>query len=276
MGITAADVNKLRQATGAGMMDCKKALEEAGGDFDSAVLVLRKKGQKVSEKRADKEAKEGLVISRITPDNKKGILIAINSETDFVAKNDEFVSFANSIADAALTNLPADLDSLKAIDLNGRSIGDQLVDYTGKIGEKIDISNYRLVEGETVVPYIHSNNKLGVLVSLNKDSNDSIISAGKDVGMQVASMNPVALTKEDVDPSIVEREIALGKEKALKEGKPENIVEKIAMGMLNKFYKENTLLEQPFVKDGSTTVAGMLNSVESGLTVSSFERIQLG
>ena len=276
MKITAADVNKLRQATGAGMMDCKTALQEAEGDFDKAVIVLRKKGQKVSEKRANRDAKEGVVIARISAGNDLGIMLALNCETDFVAINEDFVNFANTLADKAMEAQPANVEELKALSINGSSISELLIDYTGKIGEKIDISSYSRLEGSSVVPYIHSNKKLGVLVSLNKDLNDSISSAGRDVAMQIASMRPIAVNRDEVDPSIVEREIQIGKEKALKEGKPEQIIEKIAQGMLNKFFRENTLLDQSFVKDNSLSVSKMLDGVEKGLTVNSFERIEIG
>jgi elongation factor Ts len=276
MKITAADVNKLRQATGAGMMDCKKALQEAEGDFDQAVINLRKKGQKVSEKRADREAKEGVVMARISDDKSLGIMLALNCETDFVAKNEDFINFANTLADKAMEAQPSNVEELKGLNIDGHSISEMLIDYTGKIGEKIDVSRYSRLEGNSVVPYIHSNNKLGVLVSLNKDSNDSIASAGRDVAMQIASMRPIAVDRDGVDPSIVEREIEIGKEKALKEGKPAQIIEKIAQGMLNKFFRENTLLDQSFVKDNSLTVSKMLDGVEKGLTVNNFERIEIG
>lgn len=275
MKITAADVNQLRKQSGAGMMDCKKALQEANGNMEEAILILRKKGQKISAKRADRDANEGVVIARTANDSKYGIVVALNCETDFVAKNDDFKALAEEIATVAMNNKPQDLAALKALNLSdNRAISDNLLDYTGKIGEKIDLSTYKLIEGETVVPYIHSNSKLGVLVELNK-AGENIETAGKDVAMQIAAMNPVALNKDEVSEEVIAREIELGKEKAIQEGKPANIAEKIAQGMLAKFYKDNTLLEQAFIKDGSLTISKMLDGVEKGLTVNSFERVTL-
>jgi elongation factor Ts len=274
--ISASDVNKLRQMTGAGMMDCKKALTESNGDFDAAVDYLRKKGQKVSAARADRDAKEGAVIAKTTSDNKSGIIIQLSCETDFVAKNEDFVKFANQIADLALANKPTDADALRALPFEGATLAEKLIDQVGKIGEKIDVVRYELVEGDNIVPYIHGANRLAVLVSLNNPSNEANMAAGKDVAMQIAAMNPVALDKNDVDPTVVNREIEIGKEQARAEGKPEEMLEKIAQGKLGKFYKESTLLNQEFVKDGSKTIAQMLDGVEKGLTVKAFKRVALG
>jgi elongation factor Ts len=276
MSISASEVNKLRQMTGAGMMDCKKALTETGGDFDAAVDFLRKKGQKISANRADRKASEGAVIAKTNADNTIGVIVELNCETDFVAKNDEFVKFANDIADVALANEPADLEALKSLQVEGITIEKKLLDEMGKIGEKIDVSNYVLAKGAGLVNYIHAGNKIGVLVELNKSTNDSIVGAGKDVAMQIAAMNPIAVDEKSVSEETKEREMAIGREQALAEGKPENIIDRIAEGKLKKFYKDNTLLHQDFVKDGSKSVAKMLDEVENGLTVVSFKRVNLG
>jgi elongation factor Ts len=276
MSITAADVNKLRQMTGAGMMDCKKALTETNGDFEAAVDFLRKKGAKVSAARADRDAKEGAVIAKTSSDNKLGVIIQLTCETDFVAKNKDFVAFANQIADLAIANKCATGDALKAITIDGLPLSEKLIEQVGKIGEKIDVINYVIMEGDNIVPYIHGSNRLGVLVALNNAANEANFVAGKDVAMQIAAMNPIALDKDGVDATIVEREIQIGKEQAAAEGKPEAMLEKIAQGKLSKFYKENTLLNQEFVKDSSKTISQMLDGVEKGLTVTAFKRVALG
>lgn len=276
MSISAADVNKLRQMTGAGLMDCKKALAETNGDFEAAVDFLRKKGAKISANRADRQASEGAVIALTSADGKKGVIIKLTCETDFVGKNENFVAFANEIANAALNNEPATLDDLKNIEISGGSISARLLDEVAKIGEKIDVVSYELVKGENVVAYIHGTNRIGVLVNMNLAPNDANIAAGKDVAMQIAAMNPVAVDKSGVDATVVEREMEIGREQARAEGKPEAILDKIAQGKLEKFFKDNTLLNQEFVKDSSKTVAKMLDEVEKGLTVISFSRIQLG
>jgi len=276
MAITAQEVNKLRQMTGAGMMDCKKALVEADGDFDKAIEILRKKGQKVSEKRADRETSEGSVFIKTNSDGKKAVLIALGCETDFVAKNEEFQRLGNDILNVAFNEGTADLEALKSLKLGDLTINDKIIELVGKIGEKIEVVAYEVIEGEKVVPYIHSNSKLGVLVALNNTNGSDVEDAGKDVAMQIAAMNPVALDKDNVDPKIIERELEIGREQARQEGKPENIVDKIAEGKLNKFFKESTLLRQSFVKDNSLTVAKYLDSVSSGLTVSAFKRVSIG
>ncbi|WP_186758464.1 translation elongation factor Ts [Echinicola salinicaeni] len=276
MAITAQEVNKLRQSTGAGMMDCKKALTEAEGDFEKAVDILRKKGQKVSASRADRETKEGVVVTSVSADKSQGVLITLTCETDFVAKNEEFVAFANAILDLAVEKGAANKEEILALPYENITVGEKIIEMTGKIGEKIEISNFEVVKGEAVVPYIHSNGKLGVLVALNNVSGADVEEAGKDVAMQIAAMNPVAVDKDGVDASVVEREIAVGKEQALAEGKPEAMIEKIAMGKLNKFYKENTLLSQAFVKDSSKNISQYLDSVSKGLTVVDFKRIVIG
>ncbi|MCX2745159.1 translation elongation factor Ts [Mangrovivirga sp. M17] len=276
MAVTAKEVNKLRQMTGAGMMDCKKALVEADGDFDKAVEILRKKGQKVSAKRSDRETNEGYVFAKTNDDKTVGIIVAIGCETDFVAKNDEFVNLGQQITDATFENNPSNIEELKQIKLGDQTVEEKITELVGKIGEKIDILAYEKMEGEQVVPYVHAGNKLGVLVSLKNTGGEDQTEAGRDVAMQIAAMNPVALDKDGVDSAIVEKEIEIGKEQARAEGKPEQIVEKIAMGKLNKFFKENTLLEQAFVKDNSQSISQYLNSVKDGLTVAAFKRISIG
>ena len=274
--ISAADVNKLRQMTGAGMMDCKKALSETNGDFDAAVDFLRKKGQKISLNRADRSAKEGAVIALTSNDRKVGVIIELNCETDFVAKNDDFVAFANMIANHALSNQPADIATLVASTANGLTIEQALLDMMGKTGEKMEVSKYELVKGENIVPYIHAGNRMGVLVELNNAPSDANIAAGKDTAMQIAAMNPIALNESEVPQDVITREIEVGKEQAIAEGKPAEMAEKNAQGRLNKFYKEYTLVNQEFVKDNSKTIAKMLADTEAGLVVKSFKRVALG
>lgn len=276
MAITAQDVNKLRQMTGAGMMDCKKALVEAEGDFEKAVELLRKKGQKVSASRADRETTEGLVVTRTNAEKTKGVVIAFTCETDFVAKNEDFIALANEVADLAFEKTPADIETLKALPSGNVTLGEKIIEATGKIGEKLEISIYETLEGDAVVPYIHSNGKLGVLVALKNVNGTDVEEAGKDVAMQIAAMNPVAVDKDGVDPTVVEKEIEIGKEQARQEGKPENIIEKIAQGKLQKFFKENTLLSQQFVKDNSLSIQQYLDQVNKGLTVADFKRISIG
>ncbi|WP_276359245.1 translation elongation factor Ts [Daejeonella sp. H1SJ63] len=273
--ITAADVNKLRQQTGAGMMDCKKALTEANGDFEAAIDYLRKKGAKVAASRQDRESNEGVVIAKTTADGKRGVIVEFNCETDFVAKNADFVAFANSIADLAIEKNPASLEELVNLDLNGEKLADSIISQTGKIGEKVGVSKYESITGEKVIAYIHGNYRLGVLVALSSNP-ASAEEIGKDVAMQIAAMNPVAIDKGDVDSKTIERELEIAKDVIRAEGKPEEMVEKIAAGKLNKFYKDSTLLNQEFVKDSSKTVAQFLNDVEKGLTVTAFKRVQLG
>lgn len=280
MSISAQDVKKLRDMTGAGMMDCKKALTESAGDFDSAVDILRKKGQKMSAKRADREAKEGVVIAKTSDNRSNGVVVRVSCETDFVAKNDDFVNFAKSIADIALNNLPTDLDALKGLDFEGgKSIGDMVIEQTGVIGEKIELTQYSKIEtpaGEgQVLPYIHMGYKAGVIVALNQDSPD-FVEPGKNVAMQVAAMKPLAVDKDGVSQVQIDKEIEIGKDIARQEGKPEEMVERIATGKLNKFFKENTLLNQAYVKDGKMNVGEYLKSINENLTVTDFKHIKLG
>ena len=273
--ITAADVNKLRQQTGAGMMDCKKALIEANGDFEAAIDYLRKKGAKVAASRQDRESNEGVVIAKTTSDGKRGVVVEFNCETDFVAKNADFVAFAKSIADLAIEKNPSSLEELVNLELNGEKLSDTIISQTGKIGEKVGISKFETITGEKVIAYIHGNYRLGVLVALSADPASADV-VGKDVAMQIAAMNPIAVDKSDVDAHTIERELEIAKDVIRAEGKPEEMVEKIAAGKLNKFYKDSTLLNQEFVKDSSKTVAQFLNDVDRGLTVTAFKRIQLG
>lgn len=276
MAITAQEVNKLRQMTGAGMMDCKKALTEAEGDFDKAIDLLRKKGQKVSASRADRETTEGAVFVKTNEDHTKGVMLAIGCETDFVAKNEAFLELGESILQVAFDKKPADIAALKQEKIANLTIEEKLTELIGKIGEKLEITEYVIVDGEAVVPYIHAGNKLGVLVSLTGVNGTDVQEAGKDVGMQIAAMNPVAVDETGVDDETIKKEMEIGREQARAEGKPDNIIDKIAEGKLKKFYKDNTLLHQQFVKDSSMTVAGYLNSVSKGLTVKEFKRVAVG
>ncbi|HLZ16826.1 MAG TPA: translation elongation factor Ts [Cyclobacteriaceae bacterium] len=274
--ITAQDVNKLRSMTGAGMMDCKKALTEANGDFEKAIEILRKKGQKVSASRSDKDAKEGSVFIKASDDKKEAVLIALNCETDFVAKNEEFQGLGKLIAETAFTKKPADKEALLNEKVGTLTLNEKITELVGKIGEKLEISAFVHMKGEAVVPYIHAGSKLGVLVALKGVNGKDVSDAGKDVGMQIAAMNPVAVDESNVDKSVIEKELEIAKAQILAEGKPANMVEKIAQGKLQKFFKENTLVHQPFVKDSSKTVAQYLDSVSKGLTVAEFKRIAIG
>ncbi|WDF78491.1 translation elongation factor Ts [Mucilaginibacter sp. KACC 22773] len=277
--ISAADVNKLRQQTGAGMMDCKKALTETNGDFEAAIDFLRKKGAKVAASRQDRESNEGVVISRTSADGKTGVIIELNCETDFVAKNAEFIAFANEIANKAVENQPKSIEELYALSIDTENttttIGEAVIDKTGKIGEKIGVSKLEIITGEKVIAYVHGNFRLGVLVALNSNP-EGADEAGKDVAMQIAAMNPIAVDKDGVDATVIERELEIAKDVIRAEGKPEEMVEKISLGKLNKFYKDSTLLNQEFVKDSSKNVAQFLATVEKGLTVTAFKRVALG
>lgn len=277
--ISAKDVKSLREQTGAGMMDCKKALVEAEGNIEKAIEILRKKGQKLSAKRADREANEGAVIALTSANRNKGVIVKLGCETDFVAKNSDFVKLATDFAEVALEKMPASLEELLAAPFEGTTIGDKVIEQTGLIGEKIELSSYESIntnagEGQ-VLPYIHMGNKAAVIVALNLEGPE-YIEAGKDVAMQVAAMKPIAVDKDGVDSSVVEKEIEIGKEIARKEGKPEAMLEKIAMGKLNKFYKENTLLNQAFVKGSKESVAQYLKTKNPDLTVTAFKHVTLG
>lgn len=276
MNITAADVNKLRQMTGAGMMDCKKALTEANGDFDAAVDILRKAGQKVAAKRADNATSEGLVLTHISADGTNGKLVAFACETEPVSKVADFQNLANTLINTAVANNPSNIDELLAITTNGQSLSESIIDFTGKIGEKLVVTAYENVTAEKVISYIHSNGKLAVLVAFNNVQGADIDSVGKDIAMQIAAMKPVALDKDGVDATTIEKEIEIGKDQARQEGKPEAMLDKIAIGRLEKFYKESTLLNQQFVKDGSINIKQLLEQTQKGLTISAFKRIALG
>ena len=272
MSIKAADVAKLRKATGAGMMDCKKALVETDGDFDKAVEEIRKKGMAIANKRADREATEGVVLAKVSEDKKSGAMITLNCETDFVAKNDSFVEFAGKILDVAIANKPADLEALKAMELDGRKIEELVTEQTGVIGEKIDLSFFDKVEAESTVAYIHAGNKLATLIGFNKEIDAQM---GRDVAMQAAAMAPVAIDKDGVAEDIVAKELEIAKEKARLEGKPEQMLEKIAQGRLGKFFKESTLLNQDFVKDGKMSVKQYLATADKDLTATAMMRFTL-
>jgi len=271
--ISAADVAKLRRVTLAGMMDCKKALEEAEGNFDKAIEIIRKKGQAVANKRADRDATEGAVLSKVTADGKFGAVITLNSETDFVAKNADFQALANKILDIAVTSKPANLDELKSLPMDGGKIGDKIIEYVGIIGEKIELAYYEKIEAAHVQAYIHPGNKLATLVGFTKAGVD--VQVYKDVAMQIAAMNPVAVDKDFVSPATIAQEIEIGKEQARRDGKPEEMLEKIAQGKLTKFFKESTLLNQDFVKDNKMTIRQYLQSFSKDLTVTDFKRYSL-
>ena len=275
MAISAKDVKKLRDMTGSGMMDCKKALAEADGDFDKAIEILRKRGEKVAAKRGDRDANEGAVIAKINDAKDYGVIIRLSSETDFVSKNDDFVAFANQVADVALANRPADLEGLMALTLSdGRTVQDHVTEMVGKINEKINVTAYEQVEAPLVADYIHSGNRAGVLVGLSQSSDDAY-AAGRSVAMQVAAMKPLALDKGDIDQATQDKEVEIAKELARQEGKPEAMLDKIAMGRLNKFFKENTLVNQQFVKDNKKTVKQYLGETEKGLEAVSFKHVTL-
>jgi elongation factor Ts len=270
---SAADVAKLRRVTLAGMMDCKKALEESEGNFDKAIEIIRKKGQAVANKRADRDATEGAVLSKVTADGKFGAVITLNSETDFVAKNADFQALANKILEIAITKKPANLDELKSLPMDGGKIGDKIIEYIGIIGEKIELAYYEKIEAAHVQAYIHPGSKLATLVGFTKDGVD--VQVYKDVAMQIAAMNPVAVDKDFVSPAMIAQEIEIGKEQARRDGKPEDMLEKIAQGKLTKFFKESTLLNQDFVKDNKMTIRQYLQSFNKDLTVTDFKRYSL-
>ncbi len=278
--ITAADVNKLRQQTGAGMMDCRAALQETNGDFEAAIDFLRKKGQKVAAKRSDRDAKEGVVIAKTSSNNAFGVVLNLTSETDFVAKNEDFIQLALRFADIAVANNCSDLESFKACAFDNITVADKIMETVAKIGEKIDVTSFERVEADAVVAYNHAGYRVAVLVGLNKSHSEALEAAGKDVAMQIAAMNPVAVDASAVSAEMIAREkdIIMDQMKAdpKMEGKPEEMIAKIVDGKINAFFKENTLLAQPFVKDGSKTVAEYLKGIEAGLTVTTFRRLHIG
>ncbi|HEY9257664.1 translation elongation factor Ts [Chitinophaga sp.] len=271
--ITAADVNKLRQQTGAGMMDCRKALVESDGDFEQAVDYLRKKGQKVAALRSDRETKEGVIIAKTAADGKSGVIVGLGCETDFVAKNEDFVKFAQSIVDLALTSGIKTVEELNAAPLDGATVADKVNDQVAKIGEKITLNKFEFVEAGSVTAYIHGNFRMGVLVAFSKPVSEEV---GKDIAMQIAAMNPIAVDADGVPAELIAREKEIAVEQVKAEGKPAEMAEKIAAGKVNKFFKESTLLPQAFVKDNNKSVADYLKSVDADLKVVGFKRIALG
>ncbi len=276
MAITAQDVNKLRQMTGMGMMDCKQALTEADGDFEKAIEVLRKKGEKIAVKRGDNETKEGVVFIYNNAAQTEAVIFGLACETESVGKNEEFLALGKSIMDVAVATKPATKEELLASTSGGKVLQESMTELIGKIGEKIDVIGYTIVSGEKIISYLHSNAKIGVLVALKGINGADVTDAGKDVAMQIAAMKPIALDKDDVSEEVVAKEMDIAKELARNEGKPEAMLDKIAMGRLNKFYKDNTLLNQEFIKDGSKTIAQMLDGIQKGMTVSAFQRVQIG
>lgn len=269
--ITAAQVNELRQKTGAGMMDCKKALVEAAGDFDTAIDLLRKQGQKVAAKRSDRDAAEGMVLGKVN--GNKAILLTLSCETDFVAKTDDFVGFTKALVDLAFENNLTTIDAMLSTSYNGATVAETITELTGKTGEKVEVSGLEVIEAPTVVAYNHPGNRVGTIVGLNKAGFEEM---GRDVAMQAAAMAPVALNKESVSDEIIAKEIEIGKELAIQEGKPADMAEKIAQGRLGKFFKENTLMEQAFIKDNKLSVAQYLKTGDPELTVTDFKRFGLG
>ena len=273
--ITASDVNKLRQQTGAGMMDCKKALVEAEGNFENAIDLLRKKGQKVAAKRGENAATEGLIISEVSTDGSYGVILALNCETDFVSKNDGYRKLVQSFVDLAMTKQPENLEELISLQYDDKlSVSEKIIEQVGVIGEKLELSQYAILRSDKVVPYNHPGNQLATLVGLNSNTTEAE-EAGKQVAMQVAAMNPAAVDKSGIDQATIDKELEVGKDLAIQEGKPAELADKSAFGRLNKFFKENTLLSQQFVRDDKQTVEKFLNSTEKGLTVTSFKRFSL-
>lgn len=271
--ITAADVNKLRQQTGAGMMDCRKALVESEGDFEKAVDYLRKKGQKVAALRSDRETKEGVIIAKTAADGKSGVVVALGCETDFVAKNEDFIKFAQSIVDLALSTGVNTVEELGAATLDGATVNDKVNDQVAKIGEKITLAKFEKISAAAVTAYIHGSYRMGVLVGFSQPVAEEV---GKDIAMQIAAMNPIAVDAAGVSPEIIAREKEIALEQIKAEGKTGDMAEKIAMGKVNKFYKDSTLLQQAFVKDANKSVGDYLKSVSAELKVTGFSRIALG
>ena len=274
MKITAQQVNELRKRTGAGMMDCKKALIESEGDMENAIDILRKKGQKVAAKRADREAGEGVVLAKVSNDKTFAAAVMINCETDFVTKNADFISYVQSVIDLAVANQAKSADELKAMKLNGRTVEETILDQTGLIGEKIELGQYEVINSASAYAYIHPGNRIATVAGFNQ-SGEVLAPFGKDVVMQIAAMSPVAIDKENVSQEVIDRELEIGKDQARQEGKPEAMLEKIATGKLNKFFKENTLLNQAFIKDTKKNVSQYLKEADKDLTVVDFKRLAL-
>lgn len=270
--VSAADITKLRKSTGAGMMDCKKALEEAEGNFEKAIEIIRKRGQAIANKRADKDTAEGATLAEVSADGTVGAILQVNCETDFVSKNDRFVEFAKSILDLAVVKAPATIDELKSLTLGGKTVAEAIMEQVAAIGEKIELVEYHCIKAATVVPYIHPGNQVATLVGLSVKTD---VKVGKDVAMQIAAMKPIAIDKDFVTPDIIEKEKEIGREQARQEGKPENMLDRIAEGKLQKFFKESTLLNQDFIKDNKQTVAQYLKSVNKDLTVTDFRRFAI-
>ena len=271
--VKTADIVKLRKLTGAGMMDCKNALAESNGDLEKAVELIRERGKAIANKRADREAGEGAAIAKTSADGKVGAIVVLNCETDFVAKNQDFVGLTTSILNTAIENQPADIDALKALSVNGRKIEDLVLDQSGITGEKFELSYYEMLKGEKIVGYIHPGNKLAAIVAFSKGGFDEQV--GKDVAMQVAAMNPVSVDIDDVPEKVRQQEFEIGREQARLEGKPENMLEKIAQGKLQKFFKESTLMNQDFIKDSKISVGDYLKSIDKDLRVTAFKRVSL-
>ena len=275
MKITASQVNELRQKTGAGMMDCKKALVESEGDMDAAITILRKKGQKVAAKRGENETSEGLVIAKTFNNDKTGVILSLSCETDFVAKNSDYYAFVESLVDIAAKNNATDIETLNNTPFNdSQTVAEKIIEQVGVVGEKLVLSNYALLTAESVVAYNHPGNQVATMVSLTK-STEEAKDAGKQVAMQVAAMMPIALNKDGIDEATIQNEIEIGKELAIKEGKPAEMSEKIAMGRLNKFFKENTLLSQDFIRDNKKSVEQFLKDTDKDLTITDFKRFAL-
>lgn len=272
MKITASEVNNLRKLTGAGMMDCKKALVEAEGDQEKAVEILRKKGQKVAAKRGDNEASEGLAVSMAN--GNKGVVVRLNCETDFVAKNENYYALVSKIAEVALNTESKSVEELKAQPFESLTVADEITNQIGKIGEKLDLTAVNFINADTVIAYNHPGNQVATLVGLNQGG-ENVEAAGKDVAMQIAAMNPVALNKESIPEDVIAKELEIGRDLAIQEGKPEAMADKIAQGRLGKFFKEATLLDQAFIKDNKSSVQKYLDGVSKGLTVTEFSRVAL-
>jgi len=271
--ITASDVNKLRQSTGAGMMDCKKALEESNGDFEKAVEILRKKGQKVAANRADRESAEGVVIAKVGSDNSYGIIISLNCETDFVAKNQDYIDLANELAEHALNY--KDMESFLDSDFNNMKVSDKLLEQTGIIGEKIELGAFKYLSAAFVGLYIHAGNKIASLTGLSENF-EKANEVAKNVSMQIAAMNPIALNEDGVSKEVIEKEIEIAKDQLRQEGKPEEMLDNIAKGKMKKFFKENTLINQQYIKDSKQTITDYINSEQKGLDITAFARVSLG
>jgi elongation factor Ts len=276
MNITAADVNKLRQMSGAGMMDCKKALQETDGDFDKAIDYLRKKGQKVAGKRADRDANQGFVVSKTTDDQTYGAVIMVNCETDFVGKTEEFIKFSKDLLELGITNRLHNVSELMPLSLGTTTVEEKLNDLLGKTGEKIQIAHFEVIEAPVVFAYNHFGNRLATIIGMSKKDAANVLEIGHELAMQVAAMSPVAVDKENVTQDVIDREIEIGKDMARQEGKPEDMVEKIAQGKLQKFFKEMTLLNQDFIKDSKKTVRQYIADNDKELAVTGFKRLQLG